>query len=396
VFGLLRDLANPLAAPSPVAPGPTAGTYVAIDRAVGGVRVSTLRALGTDERSPQLTAGADLQRMRDDRQNLHAESGVPTGIVFLDQREKVTELGPFAQVQWSPTERLLLSGGARFDWVRFNLDDRFTDDGDDSGARTMSALSGNVGASWSFNERFVPYANVSTAFETPTTTELVNQPDGSGGFNRELGPQRAVNFEVGARGRPLPEVTYSVALFVSRVTDAIVQQEEIGGRAFFRNAGKTHNDGAEVGLSVSPVGALTLNAAYTYARYRFVEDGPEGTGLDGNRLPGVPEHFWRLGLRTAMTQGLYLDADHTLSSSVAADDANTILVDSWGAGVTNLRLGWQGDLGLVRLSPFLGINNLWDRRYVGSVTLNGLFGRVFEPSPRRVVYLGTEIGYRAR
>jgi outer membrane receptor protein involved in Fe transport len=49
----------------------------------------------------------------------------------------------------------------------------------------------------------------------------------------------------------------------------------------------------------------------------------------------------------------------------------------------------------MELAPFLGVNNLWDRRYVGSVTLNGIFGRVFEPAPRRVIYLGTEIGYRA-
>ena len=84
-------------------------------------------------------------------------------------------------------------------------------------------LSGNVGASWTFGERFVPYVNVSTAFETPTTTELVNQPDGSGGFNPELGPQRAVNYEIGARGQPAPELGYSVALFLGRVTDAIVQ-----------------------------------------------------------------------------------------------------------------------------------------------------------------------------
>ena len=50
----------------------------------------------------------------------------------------------------------------------------------------------------------------------------------------------------------------------------------------------------------------------------------------------------------------------------------------------------------MQLSPFLGVNNLWDRQYIGSVTLNGAFGRVLEPSPRRVVYIGTEIGYRAR
>jgi iron complex outermembrane receptor protein len=391
LFGLLRDLANPLAAPPDINPGPTAGTFVAIDRAVGGVRVSAARRLGPGETSPRLVAGADVQRLRDDRQNFVSDAGRQTDAVFLDQREKVTEIGPFAQLQWTANEHLLLSAGGRFDWVRFDLDDRYLGDGfDDSGSRTMSSLSGNLGASWAFGDRFVPYVNVSTAFETPTTTELVNKPDGSGGFNPELGPQRAVNYEVGARGQPAPWATYSVALFLGRVTDAIVQVGEIGGRAFFGNTGKTHNDGAEVGLKAMPTRGLTLSGAYTYARYRFAS-GP----FEGNRLPGVPEHYWRLGLRTELPADFFLDADHTLSSSLVADDPNLIPVDSWGAGVTNLRLGWNGEVGSLQLGPFVGVNNLWNRRYVGSVTLNGAGGRVFEPAPLRIVYFGAEIGYRA-
>jgi iron complex outermembrane recepter protein len=396
VFGLLRDLANPLAAPPPTGVTPTSGTYVSIDRAVGGVRVSANRELGTAGRSPRMAAGVDLQRMRDDRQNLVSEAGRPTSTVILDQREQVTEFGPFAQLTWSPSDRWLVSGGARLDWVRFDLDDRFTSDGDDSGARTMSAVSGNVGLSLSFSDQFVPYINVATAFETPTTTELVNQPDGSGGFNPALGPQRAVNYEIGARGQPVPTVGYSVALFLGRISDAIVQGPEVGGRAFFRNAGKTHNDGAELGINVSPVAGLRLRGSYTYARYRFTNYRlADGTVLDGNRLPGVPEHFWRLGLRTSLPSDFYVDADHTISSSILADDANTVWVDAWGAGITNLRVGWNGQAGNVEIAPFLGVNNLWDRRYVGSVTLNGVGGRVFEPAPRRIIYLGTEIGYAA-
>ena len=49
----------------------------------------------------------------------------------------------------------------------------------------------------------------------------------------------------------------------------------------------------------------------------------------------------------------------------------------------------------MEIGPFIGINNLLDRRYVGSVTLNGVGGRVYEPAPRRVVYLGAEVGYAA-
>jgi iron complex outermembrane receptor protein len=395
VFGLLRDLANPLAAPPFTGAPPTAGTYVAIDRAVGGARAGINQRLGHGETAPRLTAGADLQRMRDDRQNFVSNAGQRTAVVLLDQREKVTEFGPFAQVHWSANKQLLLSAGARYDWVRFDVTDRFLADGDDSGAKTMAAASGNVGLSWSPNDRFVPYLNVSTSFETPTTTELVNKPDGTGGINPGLGPQRAVNYEIGVRGRPDSRVSYSVAVFLGRVKDAIVQQAEIGGRAFFRNAGRTHNDGAEVGLSVSPVSGLTLNGAYTYAHYRFADYTlANGTVLNGNRLPGVPEHFWRIGLRTSLPADFYVDADHTISSSIVADDTNRLWVDSWGAGVTNLRLGWNGQAGQMQIAPFLGLNNLWDRRYVASVTLNGVGGRVFEPAPRRVVYVGTEIGYR--
>ena len=391
IFGLVRDLANPLAAPPfPGAP-PTAGTYVAIDRAVGGIRGSLNRRLGATEDSPRLIAGVDVQRMRDDRENFVSDAGLPTTAVLLDQREQVTELGPFAQVQWSPREQLLLSAGARYDWVQFDLDDRFITDGDDSGTETMAAASGNLGLSWTFNQQFVPYLNVSTAFETPTTTELVNKPDGTGGLNPDLGPQRAVNYEIGARGQPAHSVTYSVALFLGRITDAIVQGPEVGGRAFFRNAGKTHNDGAEVGLSLTPLEWVTLSGAYTYARYRFAS----GDSLDGNRLPGVPEHFWRLGLRTSLPGDLYLDADHTISTSVAADDANTPTLFIPAYSVTNARVGWDGRVGTMEIAPFVGVNNLLDRRYVGSVTLNGVGGRVFEPAPLRVIYVGAELGYAA-
>ncbi len=406
LFGLKRDLENPLAAPPPQGPGATIGTYVQIDRLVGGARASATRALGQSPFAPRLSAGADLQYLRDDRRNFRSEAGAPTDSTYVDQREQVIEVGPFVQLNWSPVAELMLSAGGRYDRVEFDVTDRFFADGDDdSGERTLDSWNGNLGASWFVSEALVPYANVSTAFETPTTTELANRPDGGGGFNRELGPQRAWNYEIGVRGRVGRIVEYSASGFITRVSDAIVQFSEVGGRAFFRNAGRTHNDGVELGLSVSPIPELRLSAAYTFADYTFADysflDGTETVVLDGNRLPGVPKHFARFGIRSEPGYGCAVDVDHTLSSSVLANDANTFEIGDWGAGVTNLRVSWNGEMGSAVVRPFVGVNNLFDKAYVGSVTINGFDGlanapRVIEPAPGINLYVGAELGWRVR
>ncbi len=401
LFGLLRDLENPLATPPPIQPGPTAGTFVTIDRAVGGVRAAVTRRLWRDAAAPRVTGGLDVQAMRDDRSNARSLGGLPAAPVFQDQREKVTELGPFVQANWPATARLLASAGARYDRVSFTVEDHV---GPNSGSRTLDSWNGNAGLSYLVNEGFVPYANVASSFETPTTTELANRPDGGTGFNEELGPQRAWTYEVGARGRIGTIVEYSFAGFLGRIRDAIVQFQEVGGRAFFRNAGKTHNDGLEVGVTLTPVSALRLYGSYTYAHYTFADYEavtPAGVArFNGNRLPGVPDHFARLGVRGEPGWGLALDLDHTLSSSVFADDSNTVKISSWGAGVTNVRLSWSGELGRAVARPFVAVNNLFDKRYIGSVTINGFdrvanVPRVIEPAPGINVYVGAEVGWRA-
>jgi iron complex outermembrane receptor protein len=262
--------------------------------------------------------------------------------------------------------------------------------------------------------RFSPYVNVSTSFETPTTTELANQPNSSGGFNTSLDPQRTVNFEVGTRGT-VGRLTYSLTGYLSRIKDAIVQYQEVSGRAYFTNAGKVKNDGIELGLSAAVTEGLRVFGNYTWSDFRFDEYRIERSvnnaividTLDGNRLPGVPKAFMRLGVRAGPFRGFSADLDHTMASSMYADDRNTLAVDGFGSspqgnikglgnGVTNVRFSWEGRAGGAWVRPFIGINNLWDRTYVSSFTINGTFGRVFETAPGRNYYLGGEIGWAAR
>ncbi|NNG16356.1 MAG: TonB-dependent receptor [Gemmatimonadales bacterium] len=390
LYGLHRDLFNPIAT----------NVIIDLERWAGGVRLDGSRRVG----DVTIAAGFDLQRMRDDRKNFLGDGmGVPTDSLTVGEIETVTEVGPFAQVGWNPgsVTALWLSAGVRYDDVTFDVDDRHLTDGEDqSDQRSMSAWSWHAGASAHVRQFFTPYVNVSSSFQTPTTTELVNRPDGSGGLNPDLDPERAVTVEVGARGRVAGCCSYEAAVFQSTTRDAIIPFREVLGRSFFQNAGKTRSRGVEIGGRATVVPGLRIFGSYTYASYQFREyrlvDQATIDTLDGNRLPGVPRHFLRAGVRVRPGAGVAIDLDHTLSSSLYADDQNTLEVDGWGAGVTNLRVNVTRPVGDVVFAPFVGINNLFDRAYVGSVTINGFGGRVLEPSPGRNVYVGTEVRWRDR
>ena len=396
VFGLLRELDNPLATPPPTPPAITGrnGTYSSIDRRVAGVRLSGTvpsRIMGQDLR---FSLGADFQGMRDHRTNLRSYGGAPVGFALVDQIETVTELGPYLQVHWEPSSRILFLAAARYDHLRFRVDDRLKPgDIDRGGERTMSSASGNAGISYQASAALTIYANGSTSFETPTTTELVNTT-GTLGFNTTLGPQRTTSGELGIRGLLRTGIDYSLSGFVSRIRDAIIQAREVDGRAFFENAGRVRARGIEAGFGLAPLRWVRLQAAYSYASYTFgeyrIRNGATTDTLDGKRLAGVPRHFLRASL--AFTPGpLRLEIEQTTVGSVYGDDKNTLLVEGWKAGVTSVRLSGDWRLGGSALRPFAAIQNLFDRRYVGSVNLNGAGGRILEPAPGRNAYLGMEV-----
>jgi iron complex outermembrane receptor protein len=395
-FGLLRDLTNPLATPPPPPTTPAAGTFNTIDRRVGGVRLSGTLPVLTGGNPVRVTAGLDVQTMRDDRKNERSDGGQPTGQVLADQRERVTELGPFAQVHWEVGPRLLLLGALRYDRLSFRVEDRLLSDGvDNGGERIMASASGSVGGSVRLGGTTL-YSNLSTSFESPTTTELVNTSNGTVGFNTELGPQRSVSVELGSRGQLGASVDYSIAGFVTRIRDAIIQVREVDGRAFFANAGKVRNRGIEAGVGVSPVSWLRLQGAYAFADYEFSEyripNGAATDTLDGKRLAGVPRHFLRATL-TVSRGPVVVEVDQTTAGEVFADDRNTQKVDGWGMGVTSARVSGSARWGGVRFEPFVAANNIFDRRYVGSVNLNGTFGRILEPAPGRHAYVGMEVSW---
>ncbi|MDH5804389.1 MAG: TonB-dependent receptor [Gemmatimonadota bacterium] len=374
-FGIKRELDNALSY-----------AHITLGRNAYGLR-GLIKSPGGD--SPVLwQAGFDLQQQRDDR----LQETVDRTAVTRSQVERVREIGPFFHVGYDFSSSVQGNAGVRYDRVVFSADDMLLGDGDDSGERSMGQPSVSVGFVIDALPVFKPYINFSTAFETPTTTELVNRPTGGGGFNPDLNPQRALNFEVGARGNVGAKAQYQFAAFSVDVRDALIPFEDSlqPGRQFFRNAGRTRHNGLEMGFRIRPTERILFVTAYTFAGYEFVDFSTDDGVFDGNSIPGVPKHFWYGSVRLNSGRGWWAHADLNASSNFFVDDANTAENDAWF--VTNLRIGWDGLLNRWRIEPFVGINNVLNASYVGSVTVNARFGRFFEPAPPRNLYAGFYLG----
>ncbi len=344
-------------------------------------------------RPNSLIVGTDIDRQDDDRKRFDNNTGV-LGALTLDQTERVTSIGVFVQNEIALSDNLALTVGLRYDDVEFDVEDHFLGDGDDSGTRSLSETSPMIGVVYSPSEMTNLYATISTAFETPTTTEFAN-PSGAGGFNPDVDPQLATNYEVGIRGSLGEQNRYELSLFTIDVEDELIPFELATqpGRDFFSNAGKSTRNGAEMSFVSQPVEGLKISLAYTYSDFKF-DDFLDDNGNDfsGNTLPGIPDNLFRGEVAYTHASGFYSAIDLLNVSDFFVNNANSAVNESYT--VVNLRVGHAAlQFGDWILSPFIGVNNLTDEEYAANARINAFGGRYFEPAPERHFYGGLAIRY---
>jgi len=383
LFGFSRDLSNP-----------QTYAYIRLARRAYGARASVTHALRPGPLSALVTAGVDVERQRDDRLNVGNQGGVPDTVRQLDQLESVWEVGPFTQGVLQLGPRTTFTAGVRYDWVSFDVRDRLVTatNPDDSGRRLMASASGLLGATYTLGGATL-YANLGTSFETPTTTELDNRPDTAGGFNAALGPQRATNLEVGLRGELAGRARLSVAAYRDDVRGELIayQVPSSPGRVFYQNAGRSRHLGLELAADVVAAPGARLVASWTQSDFRYVQYTSGGKRLDGRRIPGIPAGWGHLLVRLSprFAGGAWVEAAERFSSSVLVDDTLDTRAAAWWT--MDLRLGWDGHVGGAAIGPFVALNNVFARRYVGSVVINATAGRYYEPAPGRNLYAGLSV-----
>ena len=353
------------------------------------------RLFGLDHR---FIVGVDADRQRDDRGRRSVNvAGQVTGET-ADEDQTATASGLFVQTDTVLADTLVLALGARADRVRLDIDDHRLVDGDQSGDQTFNEGSYSAGLTWHLHPRHSVYATVSNAFETPTFTELAN-PSGAGGFNPDLDPQKAVNREIGGRGRLGRRLFYDLALFSVRVRDEITPYE-LNGRTFYDNAARTRRDGLELMLEHQTTERLTLILAYTYSDFEFEDffDEQQNQDVSGNRLPGLPRHHLFAEAAWRWSNGAFLVVDGDYAGQVHAENSNETEVDDYL--VAGLRGGREWRLGGRALTLYAGIKNLFDEDYIANLRINANSDRpdpadrgYYEPAPGRHWYAGASYAW---
>jgi iron complex outermembrane receptor protein len=397
VYGLTRDFANPIP-----------NEFVDADRRAAGVRVSVARPLSSQV---DFLLGAEYDRQDDDRREYFNLGGRPDS-ALINQTELVQAVGAFAQTTVAVGERVNIVGAGRHDFARYEVEDFLVrpaaNNPDNSGARDMNNLSGSFGVHVEVTPQIGVYANVGTSFETPTTVELGNQATATGGFNPDLDPTKGRTFEAGVRGSMSDRVTFEATAFTMKLENEVISGQNTDGVDYFRNVPETKRNGIEAVVRARLLDFVTGQVTYNYVKPTF-EEATDRYGVDiaGKQVPGIAPKQLQASLR--VTQGpWYLDLGAEYTDEMAVNDRNCLVVLIAGTcpetatggrqdgftrayTVVNVRLGGSAvQLGGIELSPFFGVQNLVDRRYMASVVPNAFAPvanhtnvRFYEPGPGR-------------
>jgi iron complex outermembrane receptor protein len=263
---------------------------------------------------------------------------------------------------------------------------------DDSGAKAYQASTPSAGLLYRLTPATSLYASYGRGFETPTFAELAHQNTGSG-LNFALQASKSRHYEAGVKSVIGSRARVNAALFSIETDDEIVVDQSLNGRTTFKNAGRTRRNGAELFADASLGAGFEGTLAWTILDATFRDSYSSGTPPQtvaaGNRLPAVPKNYLYGELRWRHAPTGFAAALEVLSKSdVAVNDLNTEFAEAYT--VANLAFGFTQQKTKWRLTEYLRVDNVTDKKYAGSVIVNETNGRYYEPSPQRSMTVGVQ------
>lgn len=408
-----RSVLQFLSIPAATQGAPTsAGGVVDLGRRYGGTDARYSWKGFLAERPMTWVVGLSYDRQNELRRgfnNFLGPTAAPTalgveGTLRRNENDIAENLDEYAQGTWDFAPLWSVMAGVRRSDVKFNSEDHYitATNGDDSGRVTYGATSPVAGLVFKPLDWLRAYASYGQGFQTPLVSELAYRPDGGAGLNLGLQPARSNNVELGVKLDIEPDVTAEFALFQAATRNEIVVDTNIGGRSTYQNSGRTRRRGAEYSVNYRIAPEWRFQLAYTYVDAYYSDAyltcvaapcAKPTVHVDaGNRLPGVPKHNVYATLRWGQESGFHASISGQYVTDVAVNDVNSVFAPAYG--LMGLEGGYGVELSSFKLNAFLRINNVLNRRYVGSIIVDDGNSRYFEPGPGFNVLGGVSVTFK--
>jgi iron complex outermembrane receptor protein len=336
------------------------------------------------DRANKLIAGVDLYRTRQDNKSYSGFfSPLPASPTGLSEVGR-DSVGPYLSNEFSVLENLLVTLGARREYVRYDFDVRDLSAFplaplDESRSEAENAY--HAGLTFLYGQNSSAFARVNRSFRFPLVDELVVYDFTTGQIrvNPDLKPQSGIHYEIGLRHHFTPKLRANMSLFRAEIEDEIFFNRPVFAN---ENHPKTLHQGFELGARAELFRHLALTGNYTYEKATFEKDP-----YRGEDIPAVPRHRANFGLRIFdVLPGTELAADlNYFGASHAVSDFENRFEKLDDYFTLDLRLSYEWKM----LRVFAGVNNLTDERYSQYAAIGGApLQTSFYPAPERNYIFG--------
>lgn len=381
-------------------------TWVGLNRDYYGAGLQYNEQTRIGGRPVALLAGYEFDYSKERRQGGSAVRGEKTPQSLTRNENNIARNSDFfAQATALVTDDFTLTTGLRSSSVRFASEDLFLSDGNGSGAVRYNAISPVLGLTYHASDNLNLYVNYGKGFETPTLAEVAYTDSGASTtalFNPSLKASGSHHYELGAKWVPTPDSRIDANLFHVRASDEIVIASSSSGRTAFKNAPETVRTGLEISGKALLHSHLKASVAASWIDARFSQAYANSTTrvAERNRLPGIPSSFlfsellwssqtFAVPSPRSGSQGSRAGLELTKAGRIYANDTNTASAD--GYTTLNAKISQSWAIGPTSLVAYGRIDNLTDKRYVGSVIVNQAAGQYYEPAPGRTWSLGLRL-----
>jgi iron complex outermembrane recepter protein len=319
----------------------------------------------------------------------------PPFLTPIDVRGNNTYAGVYALDTFDLSDRLTLTGGARFNFAAINLEG--STDSVLSGYSDYFHLNPTVGLTYKLTPDVSFYAGYAMTNRTPTPLELgcadPNHPCLIEDFLSSDPPLKQVvgnSFELGFRGTNAfsqlglgpqwGKLQWSAGLYRTTLTNDILPiVNTFNGFGYYTNVGTTLRQGAEVSANWTG-DRWSAYANYTYidAIYltTFQEPSPnnplqnaQGTIpiTNGTQLAGIPKNTVKVGVDYAVTPQWHVGGDMLAASGqVLFGNENNAVPQAPGYAIFGLHTSYQWNK---QVQIYGYAQNIFDQRYYNSGSL---------------------------